>query len=162
MDSFPVEDKYLGGETTGGNIYFTFDHVKYNGSPDFDNIALWTYDELLGKWVADVETDIEEDKATNTNEMTIMLVLDCSTSLGSNGLNDVKNSAKSFIDVILSSSRSGNIHIGIIGFSSMRETRTLRMQPLNSYSADQMKTFINSLNQAMVLLYINLLMMLLI
>ena len=86
--SFPVENKYLGGETTRGNIFFTFDHVKYNGSPDFDNIALWTYDELLGKWVADVETGKEEDKATNTNEMTIVLVLDCSSSLmrkGSNG-----------------------------------------------------------------------------
>ena len=148
--SFPVENKYLGGETTRGNIFFTFDHVKYNGSPDFDNIALWTYDELLGKWVADVETGKEEDKATNTNEMTIMLVLDCSSSLmrkGSNGLDDVKSSAKSFIDVMLSSSRAGNIHIGIIGFSSMRETRTLRMQPLNSYSADQMKTFIDSFEQ---------------
>lgn len=149
--SFPVEPKYIGGQTTAGNVYFTFDKVKYEGSPDLDNIALWTYDELLNKWVADVETGKEEGAANHTNEMTVMLVLDCSSSLmrkGSNGLDDVKNSAKSFIDVMLLNSRNaGNIHIGIIGFSSMIETRKLQMQPLTEYSAEKMKAFIDSFEQ---------------
>lgn len=145
--SFPVQKKYFGGHTTGGNVFFTFDHVKYQGNPDFDNIALWTYDDVLGKWVADVETGKEEGAATNTNEMTVMLVLDCSASLGSNGLEDVKSSAKSFIDVMLKGSQSGNIHIGIIGFSSMQKTKTLPMQPLTGYSAEDMKSFIDSFEQ---------------
>ena len=150
--SFPIEKKYFGGLTNAGNVYFTFDRVKYNGSPDFDNIALWIYDETLGKWVADIETGKQENKALNTNEMTIMLVLDCSSSLirkGSNGLEyngleDVKKSAKSFIEIMLNSSSAGNIHIGIIGFSSMKETRILPLQSLNSNSANEMKNFINS------------------
>lgn len=29
--SFPVQKKYFGGHTTGGNVFFTFDHVKYQG-----------------------------------------------------------------------------------------------------------------------------------
>ena len=147
--SFPILSKYIGGHTKGGNVYFTFDHVKSAGTPDLDNIALWTYDEILGKWVADVETGKEEGNVQSTKEMTVMLVLDCSSSLmrnGSNGLDDVKNSAKSFIDRLYES-RVGNIHIGIIGFSSMRETQSLSIQPLNYYSSLEMKSFIDSFKQ---------------
>lgn len=150
--SFPVKQKFYGGTTTLGNVFFTFDHVTYNGSPDFNNIALWAYDETLNKWIPDVETGKEEDDASNTNEMTVMLVIDCSTSLmrrdknGNmyDGLADVKNSAKSFIDVMAASSSRGNIHIGIIGFSSIQQTRKLDLQPLTSSSAYRMKNFIDS------------------
>ena len=87
--SFPVKTKYYGGQTTRGNVFFQFDHVTCNdGKPDFDNIALWVYDEAEGKWRADYETGKREKEASNTNEMTVMLVLDCSSSLkrkGSNG-----------------------------------------------------------------------------
>ena len=145
---FPIHDKYYGGQTNHGNIFFTFDSVTFVGSPDLDNVALWTYDETLNKWVADIET--EKSVSMIDQEMTVMLVLDCSSSLqrkGSNGLDDVKNSAKSFIDVMLNASKTGNIHIGIIGFSSMKETRQLAMQPLTSSSAKEMKNFINSFEQ---------------
>ena len=145
---FPIHDKYYGGQTNHGNIFFTFDSVTFVGSPDLDNVALWTYDETLNKWVADIET--EKSVSMIDQEMTVMLVLDCSSSLqrkSSNGLDDVKNSAKSFIDVMLNASKTGNIHIGIIGFSSMKETRQLAMQPLTSSSAKEMKNFINSFEQ---------------
>lgn len=145
---FPIHDKYYGGQTNHGNIFFTFDSVTFVGSPDLDNVALWTYDETLNKWVTDIET--EKSVSMIDQEMTVMLVLDCSSSLqrkSSNGLDDVKNSAKSFIDVILNASKTGNIHIGIIGFSSMKETRQLAMQPLTSSSAKEMKNFINSFEQ---------------
>lgn len=145
--SFPVEPKYYGGQTTQGNVYFTFDHVTYSGKPDFDNIALWTYDETLDKWIADVETGKKENDATNTNEMTVVLVLDCSSSLGDKGFAEVKRSAKSFIDVMLYSSGRGNIHLGIIGFSTMQQTHTLELQRLNSTSAQQMKNFIDKFEQ---------------
>jgi hypothetical protein len=145
---FPIQDKYYGGQTNHGNIFFNFDSITFAGSPDLDNIALWTYDETLDKWIADVETG--KSVSITTQEMTVMLVLDCSSSLqrkGSNGLDDVKQSAISFIDVMLNASKNGNIHIGIIGFSSMKATRQLAMQPLTPSSADIMKTFINSFEQ---------------
>lgn len=145
---FPIQDKYYGGQTNRGNVFFNFDSITFAGSPDLDNIALWTYDETLDKWIADVETG--KSVSMISQEMTVMLVLDCSSSLqrkGSNGLDDVKQSAISFIDVMLNASENGNIHIGIIGFSSMKATRQLAMQPLTSSSAEMMKTFINSFEQ---------------
>ncbi len=144
---FPIQPTYYGGQTTQGNVYFTFDHVTYNGDPDLEHIALWVYDETLNKWVPDEETGKEKANASNTNEMTVMLVLDCSSSLSPSGFADVQKSAKSFIDVMLASSNSGNIHIGIIGFSSMKQTRTLDLQPLTSSSAIRMKSFIDGFSQ---------------
>ena len=144
---FPIQPTYYGGQTTQGNVYFTFDHVTYNGDPDLEHIALWVYDETLNKWVPDEETGKEKANASNTNEMTVMLVLDCSSSLSPSGFADVQKSAKSFIDVMLASSNAGNIHIGIIGFSSMKQTKTLDLQPLTSSSAIRMKSFIDGFSQ---------------
>ncbi|MBQ3998337.1 MAG: VWA domain-containing protein [Paludibacteraceae bacterium] len=147
--SFPVQPKYLGGETNLGNVYFTFDRVTYpqNKKPDLEHIALWVFDESLQRWVPDEETGNEQVNATNTNEMTVVLVLDCSSSLSEQGFQDVKTSAKSFIDVMLRASNAGNIHIGIIGFSTMKQTRTLGIQPLTAYSASQMKSFVDNFTQ---------------
>ncbi|MBQ4018702.1 MAG: VWA domain-containing protein [Paludibacteraceae bacterium] len=145
--TFPVKSKYLGRKTNRGNVYFTFDRVTYDGHPDLEHIALWVYDESLNQWIPDVETGNENVNATNTNEMTVMLVLDCSNSLSEQGFRDVKNSAKSFIDVMLASSNSGNIHIGIIGFSSVQQTQKRDLQPLTYRSAEDMKTFIENFRQ---------------
>ena len=145
--SIPSKSKYYGGDTRKGNVFFTFDHVTYSGRPDFEHIALWIYDEDLGQWRPDVETGQEENTQKNTNEMIVMLVLDCSSSLGMQGLEDVKRSAKSFLRVMAQSSNSGNIHIGIIGFSSMKETRIFNLCPLDNSSILRMEAFIDSFNQ---------------
>ena len=145
--SFPIQSKYFGGETTLGNVYFTFDHVTSSGEPDFEHIALWVFDEALNKWVPDEETGKDTVNASNTNEMTVVLVLDCSSSLSTQGFEDVKTSAKSFIDVMLQSSTSGNIHIGIIGFSTIQQTRFYDLQPLTYYTSFQMKSFVDELTQ---------------
>ena len=144
---FPVQEMYKGRKTTRGNVYFTFDRVTYDGNPNLESIALWVYDESLNQWIPDVETGNENVNATNTNEMTVMLVLDCSNSLSDQGFLHVKSSAKSFIDVMLASSNSGNIHIGIIGFSSIQQTQTRDLQPLTYRSAEEMKSFIESLRK---------------
>lgn len=145
--NFPVQPMYKGGETNLGNVFFTFDRVTYQGNPDLEHIALWVYDESLHQWIPDEETGKEKANATNTNEMTVMLVLDCSSSLSAEGFRDVKNSAKSFIDVMLASSSSGNIHIGIIGFSTIQQTQTLGLQSLNATSAEEMKNFVDNFSQ---------------
>ena len=142
-----IKDKYNGGLTTSGNVFFTFDHVTYSGKPDLDNIALWVYDDELRKWQADKETNKESSQQFSTNEMTVMLVLDCSTSLSTDGFYDVKQAAKSFIDVMLNASNAGNIHIGIIGFSTIQQTRTLKLQPLTATSVLRMKNFIDALER---------------
>ena len=69
---FPIQDKYYGGQTNHGNIFFNFDSITFAGSPDLDNIALWTYDETLDKWIADVETG--KSVSITTQEMTVMKV----------------------------------------------------------------------------------------
>lgn len=144
---FPVQSMYKGRKTNLGNVYFTFDRVTYQGNPDLEHIALWVYDESLQQWIPDEETGKEKANATNTNEMTVMLVLDCSSSLSEQGFRDVKTSAKSFIEVMLNSSRSGNIHIGIIGFSSVAQTQKLDIRPLNARTAEEMKSFVDSFRQ---------------
>ena len=146
--NFPVQPMYKGRKTNLGNVYFTFDRVTYQGPSDLlENIALWVYDEDLQQWVPDEETGKEKANATNVNEMTVMLVLDCSSSLSDQGFRDVKNSAKAFIDVMLASSKSGNIHIGIIGFSSRDQIQKLSLRPLTALSAEEMKSFVDGFRQ---------------
>jgi hypothetical protein len=57
----------------------------------------------------------------------------------------LKNAAKQFIDVIVDKSSDGNVHIGIVGFNSMKNTRTFDIRPLTKETKKEMYAFIDTL-----------------
>lgn len=75
-----------------------------------------------------------------------MMLIDCSKSLG-NGFYKVKDGALNFIERLYNASEGkGNINLGIIGFSTIKETKVFPMKPLtaeNYYGIGGMREFIN-------------------
>ena len=138
-----IDPTYYGGKSKHGDVYFTFDHVTYKGNPDLDNIGLFVYNESTNKWDADSETESRQGSDNETKDMEVMLVLDCSTSLSDAAFVQAKNSAASFIDEMLRESSAGNIHIGIIGFSSWELTKVRPIESLTPSSSKYMKDFIS-------------------
>ena len=150
-----IEKKAVYAGTQEGNqgeVSFTFDKIKTG--PDFpsygfDNISYWYFDPMLNEWQPDIEIRKSERTTGTAKVMTIMLVLDCSNSIGSD-FGVVKQSAISFLDRICQASNTGNIHVGIIGFSSLAETKAqlYDMRPLTYSTLSGMKTFISALRPA--------------
>lgn len=141
-----------------GSVYFTFE-VKPQSNPAYKHIALWTWSDKNQDWEPDIETKVYDGNGFNAKNITIMLVLDCSSSLGPTGFMNVKISAKKFIERMFNASDNrGNIHIGIIGFSSPEKTKKLPLQALTATSKENMINFIDNklmqgLNTAMWVSY---------
>lgn len=142
-----IASLYEGKKSARGDVYFTFDHVTYAGHPDLDNVGLFIYNENTNNWDADSETEARDRNGNETKEMSLMLVLDCSKSLSDAAFAKAKSSAVSFIYEMEQASSAGNIHIGIIGFSSWELTKKRKIEPLTATSAVQMKSFINGLTK---------------
>jgi len=79
--------------------------------------------------------------------MSIVFVLDCSESIGDEDFRKLKNSAIKFIETFAYEAPSNSVHIGIVGFNSMKNTdkNIFSIKPLNNTSIDEMKNFINNL-----------------
>ena len=94
-----------------------------------------------------MDSEVENAQAAFSQQkvMSIMLVLDCSSSIGDADFIKLKQAAKQFIDVIIEKSSDGNVHIGIVGFNSMRNTRTFDLKPLTKNSRKDMFQFIDTL-----------------
>ncbi|MCR4811107.1 MAG: hypothetical protein K5867_00710 [Bacteroidales bacterium] len=94
----------LSGTQEGVKWHFVFSDLKYtNGNSisqtDINRIKLWVK-ESDGTWVKDSEFD-KQDKPQVTedkNSALIVLVLDCTTSLGNNDFAKMKNAANRFIE----------------------------------------------------------------
>lgn len=140
------KDVYQGKQPDGKEVMFTFDHIKADDSkfPGFDNISYWFYDPDMADWQPDSEIKKGERTNQSSKDITVMLIIDCSSSL-QNDFEIVKRATNRFIEQLYQAAPNGNVHIGIVGFSSMPETRVLPMQPLNQTSYYNMRTFISSL-----------------
>ena len=79
--------------------------------------------------------------------MVVMLILDCSTSLGEVNFAKLQNAAIKFIDVMYNASPNGSVRLGIIGFNTMSNTdkMVLDIQPLTASTKSSMIQFIHSL-----------------
>lgn len=145
--TFTMKDVFEGEETEREEIEFDFANATttYPGGFENNRLNYWRFDEYEQIWIPESEVRQGEMQNTINKYINIMLVLDCSHSLG-DGYNVVKSSAKGVIDRLYSASPNGNIRVGIIGFSKigLTDKQTYRITALNSTTRDNMKEFINN------------------
>ena len=143
--TFSDNDTIYGHDTDKG-VQLVFDHAATTHPQGFAcGMKFYRWQNNSGHWQVDSEVEDAEAAFTQQKVMSIMLVLDCSSSIGDADFVKLKNAAKQFIDVIIDKSSDGNVHIGIVGFNSMKNTRTLDLQPLTKESRKAMFQFIDTL-----------------
>ena len=143
--TFSNSDTIYGHDTDKG-VQLVFDHAASEHPQGFDcGLKFYRWQNNSGRWQVDSEVEDAQAAFSQQKVMSIMLVLDCSSSIGPADFVKLKNSAKQFIDVIVDKSSDGNVHIGIIGFNSMKNTKVLDLQPLTEESRKGMFQFIDEL-----------------
>ena len=143
--SFTDSDTIYGHDTDKG-VQLVFDHAATTHPQGFAcGLKFYRWQNNSGRWQIDSEVENAEAAYTQQKVMSIMLVLDCSSSIGDADFVKLKKAAKQFIDVIIDKSSDGNVHIGIVGFNSMKNTRTFDLRPLTKESRKEMFQFIDTL-----------------
>ena len=137
----------IGEETSLEDVLFQFSRASTDYSGGINNpLDFWRYDNAINEWQPDVETRQGTAGVETKKSMVVMLVLDCSASLGTD-FNLVQGAANSFIRSLYESSKGfGNIKLGVVGFSKINETRVFNIRPLTSDSYYEMTSFINRLS----------------
>ncbi len=133
------------------DVRFTFDHVDTNCPTKYDYISYWVFDDEISEWIPDVEIRSADRGMEHRKVMTVMLVLDCSSSLENEFVHDfryVKEGALTFLRSMYNASKAGNIRIGIIGFNSLKRTQIRQIESLTEGSYLEMTRFINNLSVA--------------
>lgn len=145
--TFKDPGKFITGkETDKEDVLFQFSHVKTDYSDGIETkLDFWRYDESINEWQPDVETRQGSAGMEETKSMVVMLVLDCSTSLGED-FKFVQEAAKNFTKNLLNASKGGNIKIGIVSFSKINESKFFDIRPLTSSSYAEIERFINGLS----------------
>lgn len=143
--TFSDSDTIYGHDTDKG-VQLVFDHAATAHPQGFGcGLKFYRWQNNSGRWQVDSEVENAEAAFTQQKVMSIMLVLDCSSSIGDADFVKLKQAAKQFIDVIIDKSADGNVHIGIVGFNSMNNTRSLDLRPLTKESRKEMFQFIDTL-----------------
>ena len=128
---------------------FVFEKIRTNPpiSLNGKKLQYWRQDKS-GEWITDAEGGSGTFSDKLEKDITIMMVLDCSASMGSDFIR-LQTGAISFLDRIFSTSNDGHIKLGIIGFSSIAATeqQVFEITPLTSDTFYQAKRFINSLKK---------------
>ncbi len=144
---FNSVDTIRGEKTEEGYQLFQFNEVSTTYPKGFDGgLKFWRWDTNLKKWQIDSEVVDAQPNFNSTKKMTVMLVLDCSSSMSSD-FEKLKLSAKKFINIFYNKSPNGNVLMGIVGFNSMKNTNKMifPITELNSTSKLHMESFINRL-----------------
>lgn len=140
----------VGGVGSNESVVFTFDTIE-NYCPDgYKYIRFWKAKDNEGpiRWQIDSEVENPRSKKRTDMVKVVLLVLDCSNSLG-NDFDGLQKCAKKFVDILVKSSGNGNIRIGVIGFSNVANTdkNVIPIQNLTKQSAQSIKDAIDDLNQ---------------
>lgn len=125
---------------------FVFEEIKTNPEISLAGKTLqyWRQDES-GAWMTDAEGGNGVMDNTITKDINVMLVLDCSASLGQDFIK-VKRGAVTFVNKLLQASSGGNVKLGIIGFSSMPDSRVYGPVALTQETYISVTNFIYSLS----------------
>lgn len=136
-DSYGIED--------GESVFFTMREAGtdpvYPGGFEA-GLQFWRYDEDIQEWQTDSEFKPSTIDFEETKQMVVTVLIDCSGSLKEEW-SVAKEGAIAFIDQMYNVSRGrGNIKIGIIGFSTIAETKVFPIESLTDYSKNRMQDFI--------------------
>lgn len=145
----PVETIY-GKVEQDESISFTFDKASTICPEGFDaglKFWKWQYNGKSNGWQRDSEVKDAQQNFETDKVMVVMLVLDCSTSLGEGNFEKLKNSATKFINILYNASPDGSIRLGIMGFNTMGNADKMvrEIEPLTATSRDEMTRFIQGL-----------------
>ena len=126
---------YVGLKCSSGNVVssskvadnktlrtFTFTDISKTDGSDVskDKVQVWNKNTGSSVWTPNSEFDPSKNSQTIVEQKSavIMLVLDCSSSLGNSGLNQIKQTVKNFIDVLYKNSSANDSNTGNGGSSS--------------------------------------------
>ncbi len=132
------------------SISFTFEKASTDCPDGFqDGLKFWKWQDN-GKnysWQRDSEVKDAQQNFETDKLMVVMLVLDCSTSLGDANFAKLQSSAIKFLDILYEASPDGNVRVGIIGFNTMTNTDNMvrDIDALTESSKSEMADFIHSL-----------------
>lgn len=142
-----MQDTFKGKVTDKEDVVFSFEDASTDYPGGFKNNVLqyWRFDDYEKIWQP--ESEVRQGSLENTTNkyMNIMLVVDCSSSLGSD-FNIVRNNTLYFVEQLYNASPYGNIRLGIIAFSSIKETKVLDIRALNNSTKRDIDSFIRSLS----------------
>ena len=143
---FKMQDTFKGKVTDKEDVVFSFEDATTDYPGGFQkNLLYWRFDDYEKIWQP--ESEVRQGSLENTTNkyMNIMLVVDCSSSLGSD-FNIVRNNTLYFVEQLYNASPYGNIRLGIIAFSSIKETKVLDIRALNNSTKRDIDYFIRSLS----------------
>lgn len=145
--NFKNQNAFKGYITDNEDIAFSFEDATTDYEGGFENNVLqyWRFDEFEKVWQPESEVRQGSKEATINKYINMVLVVDCSSSLDNDFYNVIDNTLY-FINQLYNSSPDGNIRLGIIGFSSIKETQIYDITPLNSSTMYDIKRFINGLS----------------
>lgn len=147
--SLPNETWTQGSDnSTDDQIKFVFPYAQTTYEKGFtEEFKFWIWQERQHRWLNEVEVT-NGNIVYVTNKFTcIMLLIDCSESIGSN-FPTVQSSAKRFINMLYSTGNHDNIHIGIIGFNTNNNNEGYSPAPLTENNRIRMMNFIDNLHTA--------------
>lgn len=137
----------VGTETPLEDVLFQFSRASttYPGGINTP-LDFWRYDNAIHEWQPDGETRQGTAGVEEKKSMAVMLVLDCSSSIGDDFV-AVQEAAKAFIKSLYDASNgAGNIKLGIVSFSKINETQVFNIRSLTPDSYNDMTRFINRLS----------------
>lgn len=112
-------------------------------------VRFYKYNMDIEDWQVDGEIRVGQKSFNTTSSMVVMLVLDCSSSMD-NDFEEMRRSAKDFVRQLGQNSiGSGNIHMGLICFNSVKFTdgHTYEIRPImNTNDVDYFCNKIDQLN----------------
>ncbi len=140
-----LEANELDEEQFATFIFKEMDTDYKNGIEEaYGNVKFWRWKE--DKWQVDSEVRNPTPAQEKTSEMSIVLVLDCSESIGEKDFEKLKNSAIKFIETFEEQAPANSVYIGIVGFNSMKNTdkNVFPIKPLNKQTKNEMISFIGN------------------
>ena len=142
--NIPDGGTVLGIRTESEKLMYEFSRIKTTPYIDITGKTLRYWRKLEnGEWVTDKESGNGTVSHRSNQDACFLLIVDCSSSLG-DSFNQVKQAAKDFISDLYEVSSAGNIHVGIICFSTMDDTKIFPIQPITQSSISNMRSFIES------------------
>ncbi len=141
---FEPVSSIVGTEEKNGQYSFRFKRASTNCPDGFEGGMVFSR-KINEKWQIDGEVDQGLARFSDENSMAIVLVLDCSHSLGDN-FAKVKESAISFINLLYDrGGNKGNIHIGVVAFNYQNYVQEI--VPLTDSNKASLIRFISNLTK---------------